>query len=53
MDDGRMDDLEIEVHTSGSNGPEVNGTANVANTDPEAVSLEQNISEEDHHEYLR
>jgi hypothetical protein len=48
-----MDDLEIEAHRIGSSGPQVNGTAYAANTDPEAVSLEQDGSEEDRPEYLR
>ncbi|KAE9367500.1 hypothetical protein N431DRAFT_486595 [Stipitochalara longipes BDJ] len=48
-----MDDLEIEAHRIGSSGPQMNGTASVAKTDSEAVSLEQDGSEEDRPEYLR
>jgi hypothetical protein len=49
-----MDDIEIESHRTGSIGPPVNGTAHVANTNPEAVSLEQDGPEvEDRPEYLR
>jgi len=48
-----MDDQEIQVHTIGSIGPQANGSPYVAHTDPEAVSFEQDGSEEDQPDYLR
>jgi hypothetical protein len=53
MDDGRLDDLVIEAHRIGSNGPPVNGITYVPKTDIEAVSLDLDGSEEDRPEYLR
>jgi hypothetical protein len=48
-----MDHPETAAHKTGSTGPQVNGTAHIAEIDPEAVSVEQDNPEEDRPEYLR